>query len=515
MLCLGALGRVAGLGIVSSAAEAELESWYPDAVWRRSSQIKEHNRKLKKEMRKNPDAHRKLGKDPGIPNLNPFKAELLAKMQRSTRLVKASVAVRQRRATELALRRSQTEAQKMRSLVSNAQSRADAFGLAEERAEVAAATSAMLAAPGDIRAARAAENSRRAFYRQLRSVVAKADIILEVLDARDPLACRAPELEAFILSLDSSKKVVLVLNKIDLVPPVVVRQWLDYLRRSFPTVPFKASTQKQRNNLSAAGGARVNQAARSGEAVTGSGSAGSDILLQLIKNYSRSHDLKRAVTVGVIGYPNVGKSSIINSLKRSRAVGVSPVPGFTKTLQEVQLDAKVTLLDCPGIIFDDSFGAGGLDDGGAGLLLRNCISVESIPDPEVAVAGILRRCSPDMLMSLYSIPHFAEAGEFLRLIAIKRGKLVRGGDPDLTAAARSVLQDWNSGGIPFFTVPPTAAPIPMAAASSASASASSASARAARASGMEDGDSSAAIVTEWSKVRQRHDMMGLGLGLFR
>jgi ribosome biogenesis GTPase A len=56
------------------------------------------------------------------------------------------------------------------------------------------------------------------------------------------------------------------------------------------------------------------------------GAAGADTLLQLIKNYARSHDIKRAVTVGVIGYPNVGKSSIINSLKRSKAVGVSATP---------------------------------------------------------------------------------------------------------------------------------------------------------------------------------------------
>ena len=97
----------------------------------------------------------------------------------------------------------------------------------------------------------------------------------------------------------------------------------------------------------------------------------------------------------------MGKSSLINSLKRSRAVSVSSTPGHTRVMQEVSLDAKVTLLDCPGIIFDDDLdaAAGGVGeaggaaaaDGGAGLLLRNCISLAQVEDPEAAVDGILRQ----------------------------------------------------------------------------------------------------------------------------
>ena len=67
------------------------------------------------------------------------------------------------------------------------------------------------------------------------------------------------------------------------------------------------------------------------------------MLIQLLKNDSRSHNIKKAITVGVVGYPNVGKSSLINSLKRSRAVGVSAQAGFTKVVQEVKLDKKVML----------------------------------------------------------------------------------------------------------------------------------------------------------------------------
>lgn len=60
---------------------------------------------------------------------------------------------------------------------------------------------------------------------------------------------------------------------------------------------------------------------------------GADSLLQLLKNYCRTNGVKTSITVGIIGYPNVGKSSLINSLKRSRAVGVSSTAGFTRTVQ--------------------------------------------------------------------------------------------------------------------------------------------------------------------------------------
>jgi len=61
-------------------------------------------------------------------------------------------------------------------------------------------------------------------------------------------------------------------------------------------------------------------------------------------------DEKTVLTVGVVGYPNVGKSSLVNLLKHSNASIVSPMPGTTKTTQEVEMDKKVVLLDAPGVI---------------------------------------------------------------------------------------------------------------------------------------------------------------------
>ena len=259
------------------------------------------------------------------------------------------------------------------------------------------------------------DNSAKAYYKEFRKVVENADVILEVLDARDPVGCRTKKIEEMILQSGRSKRIVLVLNKIDLVPRPVVEKWLKYLRNEFPTVAFKASTQQQRTNL---GQAAVNTQVASDRALSGSECLGADELIQLLKNYSRSMNLKTAITVGIIGYPNVGKSSVINSLKRSKVCGVGSTPGLTKASQEVSLDKNLKLLDCPGIVFSHG-------DGGAEAILRNCVKVELLEDPIAPVEVILRRCKMEQLMNIYNIPPFLAVNDFLVLLARQRGRLRR------------------------------------------------------------------------------------------
>ncbi len=145
--------------------------------------------------------------------------------------------------------------------------------------------------------------------------------------------------------LRAGKKIVLILNKIDLVPKANVEAWLKYLRHDFPTLAFKASTQSQRNNLSQ--GLNASNYSNGDTIAGGSEAIGAGALLQLIKNYSRSLNMKTSIAVGVFGAPNVGKSSLINSLKRARVCSVASTPGHTKVVQSVMLDKSVRLLDCP------------------------------------------------------------------------------------------------------------------------------------------------------------------------
>jgi nuclear GTP-binding protein len=233
-----------------------------------------------------------------------------------------------------------------------------------------------------------------------------------------------------------------VLNKVDLVPEGVLAKWITYLKNEFPTVPFKSSTQNQADRL------QVRGDAIGGKHSGGKACFGAPALMSLLGNYCRSLNLKRSIRVGVVGYPNVGKSSLINSLKRSRVCGVGSTPGFTKSCQEIALDKHVQLIDSPGIIF------GSDSQSGSSLVLRNCVRVETLADPITPVGAIIARCGQDTMRETYAVPKYGSTAEFLALLARRMGRLLKGGDPDCAAAARVVLNDWNCGKISFFSEPP-------------------------------------------------------------
>jgi nuclear GTP-binding protein len=94
---------------------------------------------------------------------------------------------------------------------------------------------------------KAKNQSRKAYVKDLKEVIEQSDVILEVLDARDPQACRNKEMEHQVIA--NNKKLVLILNKIDLISPENARNWLKKLRDEYPTVLFKATTQHQKDNL--------------------------------------------------------------------------------------------------------------------------------------------------------------------------------------------------------------------------------------------------------------------------
>ena len=89
--------------------------------------------------------------------------------------------------------------------------------------------------------------------------------------------------------------------------------------------------------------------------------------------------MKTSITVGVVGFPNVGKSSVINSLKRAKVCGVGSTPGVTKVAQTIHLDKNINLLDCPGIVFSKPTGNSKKDS--VSVLLRSCVKVELLADP--------------------------------------------------------------------------------------------------------------------------------------
>ncbi|EGC31276.1 hypothetical protein DICPUDRAFT_82812 [Dictyostelium purpureum] len=394
--------------------------------------VAEHRRKVRKFAKEHPELN-KAKKDPGIPNLWPFKEDLLTKIENHKQQLSEEKKKKkeQRRLEQMASARKDVA-----SMVQDAKRRESEFERKQEELEERMSKGTFEKERSD--------NSLRSFYREVKKVIEAADVIIQVLDARDPMGCRCLDIEKMILERYTNKKIVLVLNKIDLVPRENVQMWLKYLRNFYPTLAFKCSTQNQRRNL---GQSSINAETATQDALNSTESLGAEQLLQLLKNYSRSLNIKTSVSVGIIGYPNVGKSSLINSLKRTRSVGVGATPGFTKIAQEVHLDKNVKLLDSPGIVPVK----GNVDEN---IILRNVVKLEKVADPIAPVEAILQRCSQKQILEIYEIAEFSSTVEFLSQVANKRKKVGKGGIADLHATALSVIRDWTGGKIPFYTQPP-------------------------------------------------------------
>ncbi|NXC64500.1 GNL3 protein, partial [Aleadryas rufinucha] len=385
--------------------------------------IREHHRKVRKEAKKR--GHKKPKKDPGIPSAAPFKEELLREAeQRKQRLEELKQKQKLNRQKEHEKKR-KLEAKKNAAKIKEKAEGKESSGKSKGK------TNKLLN-----------KNSKKSFCRELIKVLEASDVVLEVLDARDPMGCRCPQLEQAVTCSGGNKKLLLVLNKIDLVPKDNVEKWLNYLKKEFPTVAFKSATMMRDKTMEQV----TKRRARVDFSET-SQYFGSKCLLKLLQEYSKTQD--KAIQVGVVGFPNVGKSSIINSLKGKRACNVGLSRGVTKSMQIVHLDKQTKMLDSPSIIADPSNSA-------PALALRSIIDTEGSDSADVleGVNAIINHCNKQQVMMHYNIPDFRDPEEFLSLLAQKRGMLKKGGVPDTESMAKLVLWDWTGARIKYYSQPP-------------------------------------------------------------
>ncbi|KAI5809762.1 nucleolar GTP-binding protein 2 [Peziza echinospora] len=260
-------------------------------------------------------------------------------------------------------------------------------------------------------------------WNELYKVIDSSDVILHVLDARDPLGTRCRSVEKYMKEEAPHKHLVFVLNKCDLVPTNVAASWVRLLSKEYPTLAFHASI----NN-----------------------SFGKGSLIQLLRQFSILHKDRKQVSVGLIGYPNTGKSSIINTLRNKPVCVVAPIPGETKVWQYITLMKRIFLIDCPGIVPPNA------NDTEQDILLKGVVRVENVDNPEQYIPAVLEKCKLSHVQRTYEVKGWTNHLEFLELLARKGGRLLKGGEPDLNGVAKMILNDFMRGKLPWFTICPKA-----------------------------------------------------------
>lgn len=179
---------------------------------------------------------------------------------------------------------------------------------------------------------------------------------------------------------------------------------------------------------------------------------GKGSLINLLRQFSKLHKDRKQVSVGLVGYPNVGKSSIINTLRGKKVATIAPIPGETKVWQYVTLMKRIYLIDCPGIVPQNHH------DSPKELLLRGVVRVENVEHPEQYIPAVLKRVKKHHMARTYNLSDWNDDHiEFLEILARKGGRLLKGGEPDVDGVAKMVLNDFMRGKIPWFISPPVAA----------------------------------------------------------
>lgn len=249
-------------------------------------------------------------------------------------------------------------------------------------------------------------------WKVVKEVIDEADVVVEVVDARDPIGTRNRKLERLIQ--EEGKPLLIVMNKADLVP----KEWAEqYKRKSEIPVVFISARERK----------------------------GTGILRRELKKLAKPLlDEKEKVKVALIGYPNVGKSTIINTLKGKRAVGTAPIPGYTKGKQLIRLSKRLWLLDSPGVVPIDDF-----DE----LVIKGGFPADKIEEPVKPALKLISRIletRKEAITEKFGIKEFESEEEILRQIGEKRGLIKAGGEVDLEETARWLLREWQTGRFTLF-----------------------------------------------------------------
>ncbi|CAM1508338.1 Fc.00g051860.m01.CDS01 [Cosmosporella sp. VM-42] len=328
-------------------------------------------------------------------------------------------------------------------------------------------------------------------WRQLWRVIERSDLVVQIVDARNPLLFRSEDLDNYVKAVDSKKENLLLINKADMMTPTQRKAWAKHLRNAGISYKFFSaqlakeeieardresdSDDEPRPEISARQAEKQpanhialekNEIEQEGAALTEEKDEDTEILTVeeleeiFLKYAPRDAEAENKLTIGLVGYPNVGKSSTINALIGAKKVSVSSTPGKTKHFQTIHLSENVILCDCPGLVFPNFATTKG------DLVCNGVLPIDQLREYLGPVGLVAHRIPQKFMEAIYGITIKTRAleeggtgrptaAEVLRSYARARGFQTQGlGQPDESRAARYILKDYVNGKLLFVAPPP-------------------------------------------------------------
>lgn len=338
-------------------------------------------------------------------------------------------------------------------------------------------------------------------WRQLWRVIERSDLVVQIVDARNPLMFRSEDLDKYVKEVDRRKENLLLINKADMMTYKQRKAWANYLKgakiayRFFSAQLAKEYNEAQEEQDSdeesdeepkPSSSKVADEASEQKEGEQEAGAAGDNPNLPLtedaiapeqddedtriltvdelegifLQHAPTNPERTQKLTIGLVGYPNVGKSSTINALIGAKKVSVSATPGKTKHFQTIHLSENVVLCDCPGLVFANFASTK------AELVCNGVLPIDQLREYTGPVALVAKRIPKSFLEALYGITinmrpleeggtGTVTASELLRAYARARGFATTGqGNPDESRAARYVLKDYVNGKLLYVEPPP-------------------------------------------------------------
>ncbi len=259
---------------------------------------------------------------------------------------------------------------------------------------------------------------RLASWRLVSELADRADVVLELLDSRNPMETRCLKAEKIVRS--KGKPLIIVLNKADLIPRSVAEAWKKYFEKKEGIRCVYISARER---------------------------LGTRVLRRVIREVTEG---KKPVVVAIIGIPKVGKSTLINTLKGRHSATTSPypgTPGYTRKAQLYRIGKDTYLIDTPGVLPAEGTGMEAV------IRMNPVDEIKDVVQVAVKLIEKIRGVNPRAFEEAYGIREESAEG-ILRKLALMRGWIYRKDrEPIITEAAKTIIRDYLEGKLSYYVTP--------------------------------------------------------------